>query len=119
MALPTYDYHCAKCKNTYETRESFSAPTTHRCQECGKGTAKRVLTAPRIVFKGSGWYATDSRSKTVATTEPSESKGGDGGSSSESGGESKSADGKAGDSKPAKTEPKAVTSSSESGAAST
>jgi putative FmdB family regulatory protein len=64
--MPTYDYHCAKCSSTYELREGFDAPTTHRCQECGKGTAKRVLHAPRVVFKGSGWYVTDSRQKSTA-----------------------------------------------------
>ncbi|MFN0146689.1 MAG: FmdB family zinc ribbon protein [Dehalococcoidia bacterium] len=73
--MPTYDYHCAKCKTTYETRESFSAPSTHKCQECGKGTAKRVLTAPRIMFKGSGWYATDSKSKSVASSDGDSSSG--------------------------------------------
>lgn len=59
--MPTYEYACSKCKSSYELREGFDAPTTHACQECGKGTAKRVLYAPPVVFKGSGWYATDSR----------------------------------------------------------
>jgi putative FmdB family regulatory protein len=67
--LPTYDYHCPKCKSTYEVREGFDAPTAHTCQECGRGTAKRLLTPPRIVFKGSGWYITDSRSKSTATSD--------------------------------------------------
>ncbi len=67
--LPTYDYLCVKCKTTYETREGFHAPTAHKCQECGKGTAKRVLTAPLIVFKGSGFYATDSKSKASSKAE--------------------------------------------------
>lgn len=73
--MPTYDYHCAKCKTTYETRETFSAPSTHKCQQCGKGTAKRVLTAPRIHFKGSGWYATDSKSKSAAASDGDSSSG--------------------------------------------
>jgi len=90
--MPSYDYNCAKCKVTYELREGFDAPTTHRCQECGKGTAKRVLHAPRVVFKGSGWYATDSRQKSTAISDSGES--GDGG------GESDSSDGKT-ESKPA------------------
>ena len=89
--MPSYDYQCAKCKVTYELREGFDAPTTHRCQECGKGTAKRVLHAPRVVFKGSGWYATDSRQKSTAISDS-----GDGGG----GGESDSSDGKS-ESKPA------------------
>jgi len=64
--LPTYEYHCPACKKTYELRQSFSAETTHTCEECGKGTAKRVLHAPRVVFKGSGWYVKDSRGKNPA-----------------------------------------------------
>jgi len=71
--LPTYEYHCPACKATYELRQSFSAETTHTCEECGKGTAKRVLHAPPVVFKGGGWYVTDSRSKNPAGA--GESKG--------------------------------------------
>ena len=67
--MPTYEYHCPKCKATYDLRESFSAETTHACVECGKGTAKRVLHAPRVVFKGSGFYATDAKSRSTAVTE--------------------------------------------------
>lgn len=68
-AVPTYDYQCTGCNATYELRESFSAPMEHTCEECGKAVAKRVLTAPRIVFKGSGWYATDSRNRSTSTTD--------------------------------------------------
>ncbi len=64
--LPTYEYKCPSCKKSYELREGFSAETTHKCQECGKGTAKRVLHAPKVVFKGSGFYVTDSRGKSSA-----------------------------------------------------
>lgn len=72
--MPTYEYKCNACKKSYELRQGFDAETTHQCEECGKGTAKRVLVAPRVVFKGSGWYATDSRGKSSATAE-SDSKG--------------------------------------------
>jgi len=41
------------------------------CVECGKGTAKRVLHAPRVVFKGSGFYATDGKGRSTSVTEPS------------------------------------------------
>ena len=93
--MPTYDYACAKCKATYELREGFDAPTSHRCQECGKGTAKRVLHAPRVVFKGSGWYITDSRQKSTAIrdSEPS--------TASEPAGESTTASAKSDTAKPA------------------
>jgi len=71
--LPTYEYHCPRCKASYELRQGFDAETTHTCEECGKGTAKRVLHAPPVVFKGSGWYVTDSRNKSSAVTDtPSE-----------------------------------------------
>jgi len=77
--MPTYEYRCESCRNSYELRQSFSAPMEHTCEECGKGVARRVLTAPRIVFKGSGWYVTDSRSKStaVADNDSSESTGGE------------------------------------------
>jgi putative FmdB family regulatory protein len=67
--LPTYEYHCPKCNATYELRQGFDAETTQTCEECGKGIAKRVLYAPPVVFKGSGWYVTDSKGKNSATTD--------------------------------------------------
>lgn len=67
--MPTYEYQCNACKAVYELRQGFDAETTHKCEECGKGTAKRILHAPPVVFKGSGWYATDSRNKSSAITD--------------------------------------------------
>lgn len=67
--MPTYDYHCPSCNATYELRQGFDAETTHTCEQCGKGIAKRVLHAPPVVFKGSGWYVTDSRNRSSATSE--------------------------------------------------
>lgn len=72
--MPTYEYHCPACKATYELRQGFSAETTHTCEECGKGIAKRVLHAPPVVFKGGGWYVTDSRSKNPAGAGESKSE---------------------------------------------
>lgn len=71
VRVPTYEYHCPACRSTYELRQGFDAETTHACEECGKGTAKRILSAPAVVFKGSGWYATDSRNKSSAVTDSS------------------------------------------------
>jgi len=70
--VPTYEYACPSCKKSYETREGFDAPTTHTCRRCGKGTAKRVLHAPRVVFKGNGFYSTDSRSTSTAHLDEAE-----------------------------------------------
>jgi putative FmdB family regulatory protein len=74
--VPNYDYHCGKCGATYELRQGFDAETTHKCEECGRGIAKRVLTAPRVVFKGSGWYVTDSRKSAASVSDGSSSEGG-------------------------------------------
>ena len=57
--MPKYDYRCS-AGHQYEKREGFDAPAVQTCQVCGV-EARRVLTPPAIVFKGSGWYATDSR----------------------------------------------------------
>jgi putative FmdB family regulatory protein len=58
--MPRYDYRCTECGHLYEKREGFDAPAVQECPVCS-GTARRVLTPPAIVFKGSGWYVTDSR----------------------------------------------------------
>src|SRR5437588_13101807 len=58
--MPRYDYRCNDCGVVYEKREGFDAPALQDCPEWS-GSARRVLTPPAIVFKGSGWYATDSR----------------------------------------------------------
>jgi putative FmdB family regulatory protein len=59
--LPTYEYSCQSCGNRYEKREGFDAPSKQKCPKCGK-TANRMIFAPPVVFKGSGFYKTDSRS---------------------------------------------------------
>lgn len=58
--MPRYDYRCTVCGQVYEQREGFDAPPVQACISC-QGVARRVLTPPAIVFKGSGWYKTDSR----------------------------------------------------------
>jgi putative FmdB family regulatory protein len=60
--VPKYDYRCGS-GHVYEKREGFDAPAVQVCEVCGM-EARRVLTPPAIVFKGSGWYVTDSRGST-------------------------------------------------------
>ncbi|HEX5368376.1 MAG TPA: FmdB family zinc ribbon protein [Dehalococcoidia bacterium] len=64
--MPLYDYKCTSCEHHYETREGFDAPSRQPCPKCGS-VAKRVLHPPPIVFKGSGFYITDSRKGSQAT----------------------------------------------------
>jgi putative FmdB family regulatory protein len=57
--VPLYDYQC-EAGHRYEKRESFGSPAQQPCEQCGK-PAQRLLNAPPILFKGSGWYVTDSK----------------------------------------------------------
>jgi len=58
LFVPLYEYACAKCGHHFEKIESTSASARKKCPKCG-GKSERVLTAPAIQFKGSGWYVTD------------------------------------------------------------
>jgi putative FmdB family regulatory protein len=64
--VPTYDYQCRSCGNVTEVIHSMleDGPTT--CERCG-GTLRRVLFPTGIIFKGSGFYSTDSRSGAGST----------------------------------------------------
>ena len=84
--MPTYGYQCSACGKRYEKREGFDAPARQKCQFCGK-PATRILYAPPIVFKGSGFYKTDSRGTSSASTD-------NGSSGSDSGTESKPSESK-------------------------
>jgi len=57
--LPVYEYRC-RAGHFYEKQEGFDAPNRHKCLECGK-IAKRQLSLPAVIFKGSGFYSTDNR----------------------------------------------------------
>jgi putative FmdB family regulatory protein len=60
--MPTYTYKCDSCGVVFDKFQKFSDKSLTRCPECSKGKVKRVLQPAAIVFKGSGWYATDNRS---------------------------------------------------------
>ncbi len=78
--MPTYEYACAACGNRYEKREGFEAKPRQKCPKCGK-MAQRLLSTPAVVFKGSGFYKTDSRGS--ASGEPSSGDSSSGESSSD------------------------------------
>ena len=76
--MPTYEYECLACKKHFERFQKFTDPPVSECPECG-GSVRKVLFPAGVVFKGSGWYITDSRST------PSESSAnGSGAASSDS-----------------------------------
>ncbi len=63
--LPTYEYECLERKHRFERYQSFSEAAVSTCPECGSAVRK-VLQLVGLVFKGSGWYKTDSRNATAA-----------------------------------------------------
>ena len=65
--MPLYEYHCNQCHIDFEVRRSFSDTGTPECPVCQENThVTRKFSAPAIVFKGSGFYVTDSRGKNAA-----------------------------------------------------
>lgn len=65
--MPTYAYRCNNCGVEFERVQKFSDKPLTRCPEC-RGKVRRIPQASGIVFKGSGWYANDSKSSSSATT---------------------------------------------------
>jgi putative FmdB family regulatory protein len=61
-SVPIYDYRCDHCGHVFSAVQSFSDNALDACPNCGK-QPRRLITAPAVVFKGSGWYKTDSRGK--------------------------------------------------------
>ena len=55
--MPLYEFQCEKCHHRFEKIQSVSAPDP-KCEKCGS-KVERLLHAPAVQFKGSGWYATD------------------------------------------------------------
>ena len=100
--MPKYDYRCS-AGHRYEKREGFDAPAVQTCEVCGV-EARRVLTPPAIVFKGSGWYVTDSRKSGSSESASTPAASGDAATATETKAETKA------ETKPdAKTETKTAT----------
>ena len=60
--MPLYEYQCQECGLRFERRQSFSDEPVKTCPDCG-GQVDRLIQAAGIIFKGSGFYVTDHRSK--------------------------------------------------------
>jgi putative FmdB family regulatory protein len=89
--VPTYAYACTECDHRFEAVQSFSDDSLTVCPEC-EGRLRKVFNAVGIVFKGGGFYRTDSRSGSSVTAGSSSNGSASGGAgSSDSGGSSGSA----------------------------
>lgn len=56
--MPIYEYLCQDCAYTFEVKQSIKEEPVAVCARCGR-SVKRIISAPAIMFKGSGWYVTD------------------------------------------------------------
>lgn len=117
--MPMYEYRCQRCDEVFELIQRFSDEplTTH--EKCG-GVVERLISAPALQFKGTGWYVTDygksgsnGLKKDSGDKSKSESKG-DSKSSESKSSESKSSDSKTESTKPASSNSSSSSSSSAS-----
>jgi putative FmdB family regulatory protein len=70
--VPTYSYACTECDNRFDIVQSFSDDSLTECNEC-TGKLRKLFNSVGIVFKGSGFYRTDSRSGSTASESASSS----------------------------------------------
>jgi putative FmdB family regulatory protein len=72
QAVPTYQYQCTDCGEPLEIQQSFTDDALTECPACG-GRLRKVFNAVGVVFKGSGFYVNDSKSKSSSTSTASTS----------------------------------------------
>jgi len=72
--MPIYTYRCENCGVQFDQTQKLSDPPLSKCPECGKKTLQKVYQPVGIVFKGSGFYATDHRSPSGASWAAGERK---------------------------------------------
>jgi len=87
--VPTYQYACTTCDHRFDAVQSFSDASLTVCPVCS-GALRKVFSSVGIVFKGSGFYRTDSRAGAVSTGETKSDSGSDSGSSESSSGKKES-----------------------------
>lgn len=83
--MPTYAYACRDCDHRFEAVQSFSDDSLSVCPECD-GSLRKVFNSVGVVFKGGGFYRTDSRAAPSSSTPSSPSTDSGSGSSASSGG---------------------------------
>lgn len=87
--MPTYSYACTECGNRFDVVQAFTDDALTTCEQCS-GRLRKLFNSVGVVFKGSGFYRTDSResakSETNGSAKTSSSSGTDGSSSSDKSG---------------------------------
>lgn len=72
--MPIYTYRCESCGVQFERHQFFNDPPLKICPECRKKTLRKVITPTKVIFKGSGFYATDNRSPSGSSSRESKSE---------------------------------------------
>jgi putative FmdB family regulatory protein len=115
--MPLYEYRCQRCDEVFEVIQRFSDTPLAVHEKCG-GDVERLVSAPALQFKGTGWYVTDygksgsNGRKEAAEKSKSEGKGDS--KSSEGKGDSKSSESKASETKAESAKPSSSSSSTSS-----
>ena len=66
--MPTYEYECRACHHTFEKFQSMSDEPEKVCPECGGAVRRMIGGGTGVIFKGSGFYITDSKKSSSAST---------------------------------------------------
>ncbi len=83
--MPTYTYRCNNCEYQFDIKQRMADDPLADCPECKtESSLRKVLNSVGIVFKGSGFYVTDSRGKNGATIPPANGKSSENGSGTKS-----------------------------------
>ena len=72
--MPIYTYRCESCGVQFERHQFFNDAPLKICPECRKKTLRKVITPSKVIFKGSGFYATDNRSPSGSSSRESKSE---------------------------------------------
>jgi putative FmdB family regulatory protein len=76
--VPLYEYECRKCHHRFEEIQKHTDKPIRRCRKCKTGRVQRLISAPAVQFKGTGWYVTDYAGKGKSERRDKEDKGGTG-----------------------------------------
>jgi putative FmdB family regulatory protein len=71
--MPVYEYECKHCGSRFEKMQPVTAEPLSECIECGQGPLRRIFHPVGVIFKGSGWYVTDSRNSGKGASNKAES----------------------------------------------
>lgn len=106
--MPTYDYRCDACEHEWELFQSIKAEPEKKCPACKKKKARRLIGAGAgLIFKGTGFYLTDYRSKSYKDAAKADKSAGEAASSkSDSGAKSETSAPKPSSSEGSKAKPK-------------